>query len=300
YEWIDSPNANYTIEGLTRANHAPYCRDALRLLLQTCPAIGGVTIRTHGESGVEEGSYEFWKTVFDGVATCGRRVELDLHPKGLDQKMLDHALATRQPITVSPKFWAEHLGMPYHQADIRELEVPKAGKQTSRLMNVSEGSRSFMRYGYGDLLREDRSWKVIHRVWPGSQRLLLWGDPVAAAAYSKAFGFCGSDGAEIMEPLSFKGRRGSGIAGDRCAYADNTLRPRWDWEKYEYSHRLWGRLLYNAESEPDPWHRFLRTHFAGAASEIESALAEASRILPIILPHTCLRPRTTTTGRRCT
>ncbi len=282
YEWIDSPNPNYTVRGLTRAMHGPYCRDALRLLLQACPAIGGVTIRTHGESGVEEGSYDFWQTVFEGVATCGRRVEIDLHPKGLDQTMLDNARLSGQPITVSPKFWAEHLGMPYHQADIRELEVPKAGKQTSRLMNLSEGSRSFMRYGYGDLLREDRSWRVIHRVWPGSQRLLLWGDPVAAAAYSRAFSFCGSDGAEIMEPLSFKGRRGSGIAGDRCAYADPALRPRWDWEKYEYSHRVWGRLLYNADSDSDPWRRYLRKHFGEGINELESALAKASRILPIV------------------
>src|SRR5262249_57544257 len=38
YQWIDSPDANYTIEGLTPATHGPYCRDALRLLLQTCPA----------------------------------------------------------------------------------------------------------------------------------------------------------------------------------------------------------------------------------------------------------------------
>ena len=282
YEWIDSPNANYTIEGLTPATHGPYCRDALRLLLQTCPAIGGVTIRTHGESGVEEGSYEFWKTVFQGVATCGRRVEIDLHPKGLDQTMLDNVSLTRQPIAVSPKFWAEHLGMPYHQADIRELEVPKPGKQTSRLMNLSEGSRSFMRYGYGDLLREDRSWRVIYRVWPGSQRLLLWGDPVFAAGYSRAFGFCGGDGAEVMEPLSFKGRRGSGIAGDRCAYADASLRSRWDWEKYEYSYRIWGRLLYDADADPAGWRRYLRNRFGEGANELELALANASRILPTV------------------
>jgi hypothetical protein len=282
YEWIDSPGANYTIEGLTHETHGPYCRDALRLLLQACPAIAGVTLRTHGESGVEEGSYEFWQTVFEGVATCGRRVEIDLHPKGLDQTMLDNAIRTRQPITVSPKFWAEHLGMPYHQADIRDIEVPKAGKQTSRLMNLSEGSRSFMRYGYGDLLREDRSFRMIHRIWPGSQRLLLWGDPVAGAAYSRAFGFCGSEGAELMEPLTFKGRRGSGVAGNRTAYADARLRPRWDWQKYEYSYRVWGRLLYNADSDPDPWRRYLRKHFGQGAGDLESALASANRILPIV------------------
>src|SRR3989442_6719562 len=125
YEWIDSPNANYTVRGLTRGTHGAYCRDALRLLLQACPAIGGVTLRTHGESGVEEGSYEFWRTIFEGVATSRRRVEIDLHPQGLYQTMLDNAILTRQPITGSPKIWAEHLGMPYHQTDIRELEVPK-------------------------------------------------------------------------------------------------------------------------------------------------------------------------------
>ena len=241
YEWIDSPDANYTIKGLTKETHGPYCRDALRMLLQTCPAISGVTIRIHGESGVEEGSYEFWKTVFDGIASCGRRVELDMHPKGLDQTMLDIATATRQPVRVSPKFWAEHLGMSYHQTDIRELEQPRPGVQGTGLMKLSSGSRSFLRYGYGDLLRDDRSWSVIHRVWPGTQRLLLWGDPLTAAAYSRAFQFCGSEGAELCEPLSFKGRRGSGVAGDRCAYADATLRPRWDWEKYVYGHRVWGR-----------------------------------------------------------
>ena len=78
-------------------------------------------------------------------------------------------------------------------------------------MKFSAGSRSFLRYGYGDLLREDRKWGVLHRIWPGTQRLLLWGDPLTAAAHSRAFSFCGSDGVEIMEPLSFKGRRGSGL-----------------------------------------------------------------------------------------
>src|SRR5260370_11460787 len=34
YESADSPHANYTIQGLTRAAHGPYCRDALRMLLQ--------------------------------------------------------------------------------------------------------------------------------------------------------------------------------------------------------------------------------------------------------------------------
>jgi hypothetical protein len=283
YEWINSPNANYTIEGLTKETHGPYCRDAVRMLLKACPAISGVTFRIHGESGVQEGSYEFWKMVFDGVATCGRTVKLDMHTKGMDQTMTDIALGTKLPVNMSPKFWGEHQGMSYHQADIRQMEQPKPGDENKTgLMKLSTGSRSFLRYGYGDLLREDRQWTVVHRIWPGTQRLLLWGDPVTAAGYSKCFSFCGSNGVEICEPLSFKGRRGSGLPGGRCAYADTTLNPHWDWEKYEYYYRTWGRLLYNPDAEADTWQRAMRHDFGAGASELETSLANASRILPII------------------
>jgi hypothetical protein len=77
YRWTNSPKAKYTIAGLTPENHAPYCREALRALLTACPAISGVTFRIHGESGVPEGNYDLWKTIFEGVAQCGRRVEID-------------------------------------------------------------------------------------------------------------------------------------------------------------------------------------------------------------------------------
>jgi hypothetical protein len=267
YVWENSPHPNYTIEGLNPENHGPYCRDALAALLRACPAITGVTLRVHGESGVAEGSYAFWGAVFDGVKRSGRKVEIDMHAKGIDQGMIDLALATGMPVKVSPKFWAEHMGMPYHQADIREPEVPKAGHRDSGLMAMSAGSRSFTRYGYADLMREDRRFEILWRIWPGTQRLLLWADPVFAAGYARAFQFCGSSGVEVMEPLSFKGRRGSGAAEpSRCAYADASLAPRWDWEKYLDTYRVWGRKLHN----PD------------AKVEADPSLAAASRILPIV------------------
>ena len=282
YQWIASPNANYTVEGLTSETHGSYCRDAVRMLLRAVPNISGVTFRVHGESGVAEGSYQFWKMVFEGVATCGRKIEIDMHAKGMDQGMIDAALSSGQPVTISPKYWAEHLGMPYHQADIREQERPRPASEATGLMKLSAGSRSFLRYGYGDLLREDRKWSVVHRIWPGSQRLLIWGDPLTAASNSRAFSFCGSDGVEIMEPLSFKGRRGSGIAGGRCAYADKSLNPRWDWQKYAYSYRVWGRLLYDPNTDPQSWQRAMRKEFGPAGPDLETALANASRILPTV------------------
>src|SRR5512136_1748214 len=118
--------------------------------------------------------------------------------------MVDTAVASGMPVTISPKFWAEHMGLPYHQANIRELEKPRANARG--LLSLSAGSRNFLRYGYGDLLTEKRPYSVLHRIWPGTQRLLLWGDPTYAAAYSRAMSFCGSAGVEIFEPLSFKGR----------------------------------------------------------------------------------------------
>ena len=270
YEWENSPNPNHTIQGLSAENHGSYCRDALTALLHACPAITGVTLRVHGESGVAEGSYPFWGSVFDGVKRCGRKVEIDLHAKGIDQKMIDLALDTGMPVKVSPKFCAEHMGMPYHQADIREQEVPKGDHHDSGLMALSAGSRSFTRYGYADLMREDRGFDILWRIWPGTQRLLLWADPVFAGAYARAFQFCGSTGVEIMEPLSFKGRRGSGQAtsgtAGRCAYVDAVPRRRWDWEKYGETYRVWGRKLFDPDENMD----------------VDPSLAAVSRILPIV------------------
>jgi hypothetical protein len=282
YDWSSSPRAHQRIAGLSAENHRAYCGDAVCALLKACPAISGITFRIHGESGVAEGSYDFWKTIFDGVAKCGRTVSIDMHAKGIDETMIDTALSTGMPVTVSPKFWAEHLGMTYHQADIREQERPTPGREGSGLMKLSSGSRSFLRYGYGDLMKENRRYGVIHRIWPGTQRLLIWGDPKTGAGYGRAFSFCGGDGFELMEPLTFKGRRGSGIAGDRCGYLDDAFKPRWDWEKYLYTLRTWGRLSYNPDCDADVWQRALRKDFGKGAAAAELALGNASRILPII------------------
>ncbi|MGH9530272.1 MAG: hypothetical protein ACRD2S_10190, partial [Terriglobales bacterium] len=282
YEWGPDSHPNYVIEGLTPGNHAPYCRDALTALLKACPDISGVTLRTHAESGVREGSYGFWRTVFDGVPRSGRRVEIDLHTKGLDQTIIDEALATRMPVKLSPKYWAEHMGLPYHQAAIRDLEMPRENLKPDEFSALSTGSRIFTRYGYADFLKRERPYSVMYRIWPGTHRFLLWGDPISTIAHAHAFRFGGGDGAELLEPLSFKGRRGSGLPGGRCAYADKSLSPHWDWQKYLYTYRVWGRLLYNPHADSDTWRRYLRKQFGSSAISIEAALGSATRILPLL------------------
>src|SRR5215469_6516803 len=282
YHWGPASQPNYTIEGITPENHAAYSRDALTALLKACPNISGITLRTHGESGVREGSYLFWKTVFSALPASGRTVNLDLHTKGLDQQLIDAAVQTGMPVTLSPKFWAEHMGLPYHQASIRELEMPHEEGNAKSFFSLSSGSRSFTRYGYADFLRGDRAYKIMFRIWPGTHRLLLWGDASSTVAYARAFQFCGSNGVELLEPLSFKGRRGSGIPGSRCAYADTSLDPHWDWQKYLYTYRTWGRLIYNPDAQPNVWQRYLQKQFGAAASDLEGALSSASGITPLV------------------
>ncbi|MBW3624317.1 MAG: hypothetical protein KY468_12995, partial [Armatimonadetes bacterium] len=283
YDWSANEGVNHFIEGLNPENHAAYCRDTLRLLLEAVPEIGGVTFRIHGESGVPEGTYAFWRTVFRGIAGCGRAVEIDMHAKGIDPEMIDVALETGMPVNVSPKYSAEHMMLPYQQASIRASEMPPEDRDDEGFFAKSGGSRRFLRYSYGDLLKEDRRYGVLFRMWPGTQRLLLWGDPEMAAAYSRAAGFCGSAGMELCEPLSFKGRKGSGHPWGREAYADESLKSaEGDWKKYEYSYRLWGQLLYDPEAPSDSWRRYLKREFGPGGRAVETALGAASHILPLV------------------
>jgi hypothetical protein len=280
-----SPNQRYRVEGLTEETHAPYVRDALRTLIQSCSAIDGLTLRVHYESGIPEPAHAFWKEVMPGITQGGRKVEIDLHAKGIDDEMIQIALDTGMPVIVSPKYWGEQMAVPYHQLSIREKEMnvlPDSKSQTA-MMAVTATSRRFTRYGYADFLKEDREYGIMYRIWPATQRVLLWGDPLYASGYGRSGQFSGSQGMELWEPLSFIGKKGTGVLGGRELYGDVSLQLNgYEWRKYVYTYRLWGRLLYNPDADPESWRRYLRSEFGGAALDCEQALAKASRILPFI------------------
>jgi hypothetical protein len=283
YEWTDSPNAYHHIDGLTPEIHAQYCRDALAIILKECPQIQGLTMRVHGESGIPEGSYPFWKTLFEAISGAGRKLDVDMHAKGVNQTMIDIGLATGMRVTLGAKYSAEHQSLGYQQADIRALEIPNPNHHDdARLFSLSGGSRLFTRYGYGDFFEEGSPAKILFRLWPGTQRHLLSADPEMAAAYGRTSHFCGALGIDLMEPLTFKGREGSGHAGGRCAYSDASLNPKDDWEKFEYYYRVWGRKLYDPECDLEPARRSLKSAFGEATPHMEKALANSSRILALI------------------
>jgi hypothetical protein len=281
YEWTASPNSDHHILGLTLEAHAAYCRDALAELLKVCPQIKGVTLRVHGESGIPEGSYNFWKVLFEAFRGAGRPIEIDMHAKGLDQRMIDLGHETGMRLTAGAKFWAEHLGIGYHQADIRATEYPR--ENVTGTFAVSNGARNFTRYGYGDFYQEKNGIELLYRVWPGTQHHLLWGDSALAAGYGHAANFCGAAGMELCEPLFFKGREGSGHPADRNAYVNRQFSgSKLDTSKFDLTYLLWGRHLYNPETSADAYRRYLRRLYGDAAADLEIALANSSRILPLV------------------
>src|SRR5690606_19998887 len=120
------------------------------------------------------------------------------------------ATRTGMPVVVSPKYWAEHMGPSYHQASIRKREFYPWIKGSDKsaegsVLSKESGNgigmevtsrRSFTRYGYADYFKENRGYEIVHRVWPGTQRLLTWGDPTSAASYGRSGVFEGSLGFE--------------------------------------------------------------------------------------------------------
>ena len=281
YDFDEVPNAIYQIKKAPLKNYSKYCRDSLAMLLKECPNIKGITLRVHVECGIPEGKYDFWKIYFEAIKNAGRIIELDLHAKGIDDKLINLALEATTKVNISPKYISEHMGLPYHQASIRRQEMPPKNNVDQK-WKFSEGSRKFLRYSYGDLLKEDRSYGVLYRIWPGTQRILLWGDPVLAGGYGKLSTFCDSLGVELCEPLSFKGRMGTGIKGGRFNYLDKSLCTKYDWEKYLYTYRVWGRLTYNPKTKAENYNRFFVKKFGKSGLEVSKSLAYASRILPFI------------------
>lgn len=280
YEWTEGEGINYRLRGLTPENHAAYCREALSQLLDACPSIRGVTLRVHGESGIGEGAAEFWCQIFAGIAGAGRRVEIDLHAKGLAHEVVDAAVASGMPVVVSPKYAAEHLGLPYHLTATREYEqrsrmtggAPGAAETAPNLrsiMQLSAGTRVFTRYSYGDFLRRDRPYDILYRVWPGTQRLLRWDDPAFASALSRSGSFGGAAGIEFCEPMYFAGRRGS--PGEKVRSSRGA-------DAYARTYRTLGRHLYDPAGALG--HR-------GDDAARQDALAPAGRILPLITMAHC-------------
>ena len=278
YDFDEVPNANYQMKNIP-IKYAEYCRDSLEAILKKCTNINGITLRVHVECGVQERDYKFWKIYFESIKKIKRKINLDLHAKGIDNKLINLALNVTSDVTVSPKYTAEHMGLPYHQTSIRKQEMPPK-KQVDNKWIFSEGKRKFLRYSYGDLMSNNRKYDILFRIWPGTQRILIWGDSDLARGYGQHSTFCNALGVELCEPLSFKGRMGTGIKNARFNYSVKQLRTKYDWQKYLFTYRVWGRCTYNYKTNENNYSRYYKKLFGKSSNELIKSLSYASKILP--------------------
>ena len=280
YRWPDSPRAQHTIEGLTPETHAAYCRDALTAVLRTCPEISSVALRTHGESGVPEGSYAFWRTIFDGVR------------------------ALRTPRRDRPAREG-----PRHQDDRRRAGDRHAGQRRAEGLGGAPGApvppgghprerdagRGTQRPGADDVERGRAQHHPLRLRRPPARRSQVHrhSPRVLRDAAPAALGRPGGCGGLLARvPLlrlcrhrshgagDVPGRRGTGKAGSRIGYADPRLEPRWDWQKYGYWCTRVGASALQPGDDAEVWRRHFGSSPAGRA--LESSLAHVSRILPIV------------------
>lgn len=292
------PTERWLISGLTPENHAAYCADALALLLTEVPQISTLTFRVHFEGGVPEPTHAFWREVMSGIGRVDRTIGVDAHAKGINDDLLGALRSAGSPLTLSTKYWGEHMGLPYHQAAIREKEFsghrrrdPNSPESGGMSGAETTRQRSFTRYGYADFARTDADYRLLHRIWPGTQRVLATPDPVTAAGIGRHATFAGSAGVEWLDALTFLGKKDSaehprsGVDPlQRELYADPELSQPGSatWRKYRSVLRVNGRLAYDPDADSEGWRRWYRARFGDAAAAAETAAAHAGRILPLI------------------
>jgi len=78
---------------------------------------------------------------------------------------------------------------------------------------------------------------------------------------------------ELCEPLTFKGREGSGHPGGTqlvCRLRAGKHQSRTT-NKFTITYLLWGRYLYNPDTVPEVHHRFFRQKFGSSGPALEAA-----------------------------
>jgi len=252
--------------GLTVENIGPYSYAALRRVLQACPNIRSVQMRTNSESGIpNDRQVAFYRDyVFRALRDAGRPVTLDLRGWAMQKGMLDAAEHAGVPLRVSSKYWAEDLGRPYQPAE------------------------TFPGYSFLNFLERPRNYDFYWELWGlGSHRLLLWGDPQYVRRAVPTFRMASTIGFEIDPPLAQKGfGNRPGTWGIFTPRESDRVFWKWEFERYWMFYLLWGRLSYDPNTPDRVWRSELVRRFGAAADDALAAYQAASGVLnEIVAAH---------------
>lgn len=269
--WMQAPVPRYSgavgVTGLPEGLAlAEYCALGLRRLYEQCPSLDGIQLRMNEEAGVTaEQQTDFYRPLFQALAAVGRPLRVELRYKGLQPATIAAAVEAKLDVTVSTKFWSEHLGQPYHPM-------------------VVDSHWADDRYSFGTMLRKPRPYRVTYQLWNvGSNRLTMWGDPGYASQFARSCKLGDGEGFEVFAPLTNKGYGNAPGAWPVIVNPEYRV-GRWEQERYWFFYLSFGRMGYDpAGTSPEVWRREFRHRFgADAAPHVEQACIAASSILPTI------------------
>ncbi len=272
-----SENAGKRVPGLvfgvTTENLSAYTKASLHQFLEVFPEVDAIQFRMHDESGLKhEEMQAFWHDVFTGIKQDHPALRLDLRAKELPDAVINDAVNLGLKACVSTKYWMEQMGMPFHPTHIN-------------IQNQKE-----RRHGYADLLRYPQSYRIHWQLWSGgTSRLLLWGDPDYVRRFASTVRLYDGNSFEVNEMLATK------MLGEPQDEAPlEILNPKYryydyEFERYWHFYRVWGRLTYNPNAEPEVWSREFSKRFGPAAgAPLMNALHLASNVLPRIVASSYL------------
>lgn len=257
------------VEGLEYKDLFDYCPKALALILKACPKIRGVQFRMNIESGIEEDDQNrFYTGMAKAIRETGRTVDVDFRAKGLRPETVDSALALGIKPIVSTKYWREHMGMPFHGTRI----------------DASDKERSYRRYGYWDLLSQDRPYEVAYRMWTlGSTKLLLWGSLEYARQFARSAQFGNSLGFDVCAPLSQKGFGNWSGGNWRIMAKPEQEYYKWEFERYWAYYLTFGLAGFAPDASEQPvLDAEFRKHFGNGAAAAREAYEAASWVIPFV------------------
>jgi hypothetical protein len=262
--------------GINNDNLISYTKAALTKFIKLFPDLDGILFFINDETGLKKGELLGFATdFFQMIKEITPRLNLYIHSKGLTDPMIQSAVDVNVNFLISPKYWMEQMGLPYHPTHInRENQFDR-------------------RHGYSNLLIYPQNYKLQWRLWNGgTTRILLWGDPEYARRFAGSTHLYDGNGFDVNEPLATKME-----AQPHDAIPFDLIKPQYryydyEFERYWHFFQVFGRMGYNPETSPDVWKKEFELRFGKkAAPLVESALHKASWILPRIVascyPYAC-------------
>ena len=267
-----SQNAGKRVPGLvfgvTTENLSDYTKAALNRFVEEFPEVDALQLRMHNESGLKNDEMQaFWHDVFSAIKRSHPALRLDLRAKELPDAVIDDAVSLGLKTRVSTKYWMEQMGMPFHPT------------------HINTQNQKDRRHGYADLLRYPQTYRIHWQLWSGgTTRLLLWGDPDYVRRFATSVRLYDGNSFEVNEMLATKmlgepqDDPALEILNAKYRYYD------YEFERYWHFYRVWGRLTYNPNAEPEIWTREFDKRFGPAAGpHLMKGLHLASKVLPRVV-----------------